>query len=260
MATSTLGVKVDDTLRERLKAAAVKLGCTPHWLHKQAILSYIDAIERGQLPAEISYLGASERDEAGDVSVANETVPPFYEFAHDIQPQSVLRAAITSAYRRPETECVPMLLDQARSPRPKETHALAQRLVETLRGKRKSGGVEGLIQEFSLSSQEGVALMCLAEALLRIPDRATRDALIRDKISHGDWRSHMGESPSLFVNAATWGLMLTGRLVGVNSEQSLSRALTRLIGKGGEPLIRKGVNIAMRMMGEQFVAGQTISS
>src|SRR3546814_710725 len=70
----------------------------------------------------------------------------------------------------------------------------------------------------------------------------------------------MGGSPSLFVNAATWGLMLTGKLVSVNSEQSLSRALTRLIGKGGEPLIRKGVNIAMRMMGEQFVAGQTISA
>src|SRR3546814_2961798 len=99
-----------------------------------------------------------------------------------------------------------------------------------------------------------------SEALLRIPDRATRDALIRDKISHGDWRSHMGESPSLFVNASTWGRMLTGKLVGVNSEQSLSKALTRLIGKGGEPLIRKGVNIAMRMMGEQFVAGQTISA
>src|SRR5690606_4812503 len=111
-----------------------------------------------------------------------------------------------------------------------------------------SGGVEGLIQEFSLSSQEGVALMCLAEALLRIPDRPTRDALIRDKISRGDWRAHVGESPSLFVNAASWGLLITGRLVGVNSEQGLSRALTRLIGKGGEPLIRRGVNMAMRLM------------
>src|SRR3546814_16281852 len=69
----------------------------------------------------------------------------------------------------------------------------------------------------------------------------------------------MGGSQSLFVNAATWGLMLTGKLVAVNSEQSLSKALTRLIGKGGEPLVRKGVNLAMRMMGEQFVSGQTIS-
>ncbi len=259
MATTTLGVKVDETLRERLKIAATKLGCTPHWLHKQAVLAYIDAVERGQLPAEIAYL-ANDMEADGDITTAPEPVLPFYEFAQDVQPQSVLRAAITSAYRRPETECLPVLLDQARSAHSQEVHVLARRLVEALRGKRKGGGVEGLIQEFSLSSQEGVALMCLAEALLRIPDRATRDALIRDKISHGDWRSHMGESPSLFVNAATWGLMLTGKLVSVNSEQSLSKALTRLIGKGGEPLIRKGVNIAMRMMGEQFVTGQTISA
>ncbi|HWL28672.1 MAG TPA: trifunctional transcriptional regulator/proline dehydrogenase/L-glutamate gamma-semialdehyde dehydrogenase [Burkholderiaceae bacterium] len=260
MATTTLGVKVDETLRERLKVAATRLGCTPHWLHKQALLAYVDAIERGQLPAEISFLNASDDEAAPDDVPSPVPVPPFYEFAQDVQPQSVLRAAITAAYRRPETECVPLLVEQARSERPKDVHALAQRLVQALRSKGQRGGVEGLIQEFSLSSQEGVALMCLAEALLRIPDRATRDALIRDKISHGDWKSHVGGSPSLFVNAATWGLMLTGKLVSVNSEQSLSRALTRMIGKGGEPLIRKGVNIAMRMMGEQFVAGQTISA
>ncbi|MDN5844123.1 MAG: trifunctional transcriptional regulator/proline dehydrogenase/L-glutamate gamma-semialdehyde dehydrogenase, partial [Alcaligenaceae bacterium] len=170
------------------------------------------------------------------------------------------RAAITAAYRRPETECMPMLLDLATPTDPESTQALAHRLVEALRGKGAGGGVEGLIQEFSLSSQEGVALMCLAEALLRIPDRPTRDALIRDKISRGDWRAHVGESSSLFVNAATWGLLVTGRLVGVNSEQGLSRAVTRLIGKGGEPLIRRGVNMAMRLMGEQFVTGQTISA
>ena len=82
-----------------------------------------------------------------------------------------------------------------------------------MRAKTRSSGVEGLIHEYSLSSQEGVALMCLAEALLRIPDAATRDALIRDKLAPGDWRAHVGHSPSLFVNAATWGLVLTGKLV-----------------------------------------------
>ena len=259
MATTTLGVKVDESLRERLREAAARVGCTPHWLHKQALFAYIEAIERGQLPPEIARFDADAPDAAAE-PLAPEATPPFYEFAQDVQPQSVLRAAITSAYRRPETECLPMLIEQARSTHAQDVHELAHRLVQTLRGKRKSGVVESLIQEFSLSSQEGVALMCLAEALLRIPDRATRDALIRDKIARGDWRSHMGESSSLFVNAATWGLLLTGKLVSVNSEQSLSRALTRMIGKGGEPLIRKGVNIAMRMMGEQFVAGQTISA
>jgi RHH-type proline utilization regulon transcriptional repressor/proline dehydrogenase/delta 1-pyrroline-5-carboxylate dehydrogenase len=185
---------------------------------------------------------------------------PFEAFAHSLRLQSPLRAAITAAYRRPEPECVPPLLDLA-TLTPAATakaRALARRLVEALRSKVPSGGVEGLIHEYALSSQEGVALMCLAEALLRIPDDETRDALIRDKIGGGDWRAHLGRSPSLFVNAATWGLMLTGRLTATSSEIGLSAALTRLIARGGEPLIRGGVNIAMRLMGEQFVSGQTI--
>ena len=185
---------------------------------------------------------------------------PFHAFAQSIQRQTPLRAAITAAWRRPEPECLPPLIEQAKltPARTARARALATRLVEALREKTPSGGVEGLIHEYALSSQEGVALMCLAEALLRIPDDDTRDALIRDKIGGGDWRAHLGHSPSLFVNAATWGLLLTGRLTATSSEQGLSAALVRLIGRGGEPLIRTGVNIAMRLMGEQFVAGQTI--
>jgi len=259
MASTTLGLKVDETLRARLRSAADKLGRTPHWFIKQAVLSYLDQVERGRIPAELSHLAGTEV-QPDDAAAAPEAAPqPFLEFAQSVAPQSVLRAAITAAYRRPEPECVPLLVGQARTPHSEKVHALAVRLVDALRGKRRGGGVEGLVQEFSLSSQEGVALMCLAEALLRIPDRATRDALIRDKISRGDWQSHVGQSRSVFVNAATWGLVLTGKLVATSSEQSLSRALTRLIGKGGEPLIRKGVDIAMRMMGEQFVTGETIS-
>ena len=257
MSMVTLGVKVDESLRERLKLLAESLGCTPHWLHKQALVTYIEAIERGQLPADIDHRLDPDTPE---VSSDPDPRTPFYAFAQEIQPQSVLRSAITAAYRRPEPECVAMLLDQAEVGQAEPVRKLATRLVQALRDKRTGGGVEGVIQEFSLSSQEGVALMCLAEALLRIPDRATRDALIRDKISRGDWKAHVGESQSLFVNAATWGLLVTGKLVGVHSEQNLSRALTRLIAKGGEPLIRSGVNMAMRLMGEQFVAGQTIAS
>lgn len=123
-------------------------------------------------------------------------------------PQSVSRAAITAAYRRPETEAVSMLLEQARLPQPvaEQAHKLAYQLADKLRNQKRQWSRRygsGLLQEFSLSSQEGVALMCLAEALLRIPDKATRDALIRDKISNGNWQSHIGRSPSLFVNAAT---------------------------------------------------------
>ena len=119
--------------------------------------------------------------------------------------------------------------------------------------------VQGLLQEFSLSSEEGVALMCLAEALLRIPDPATRNALIRDKIGRGDWRAHLGQSTSPFVNAATWGLLVTGKLVATHDETGLANGLTRVTARVGEPVIRKAVDLAMRLMGKQFVAGETIA-
>ena len=185
---------------------------------------------------------------------------PFAAFAETLQPQSELRTRITAATRRAEPLCLPPLLATA-AMAPEElarTRALATTLVTALRAKGTRGTVEGLVREYDLSSQEGVALMCLAEALLRIPDRATRDALIRDKIGTGDWRAHIGHSPSLFVNAATWGLVVTGKLTGTASETGLAQALTRLIARGGEPVIRRGVDMAMRMMGEQFVTGQTI--
>ncbi|AWU97531.1 trifunctional transcriptional regulator/proline dehydrogenase/L-glutamate gamma-semialdehyde dehydrogenase [Azospirillum ramasamyi] len=190
---------------------------------------------------------------------------PFAAFAPVVRPSTPLRQAITAAYRRPEPDCVAWLVEQAALPA-EVTAAAAQTarsLIAALRAKPQGRGVEGLIHEYSLSSQEGVALMCLAEALLRIPDRATRDALIRDKIAGGDWRAHLGNSPSLFVNAATWGLLVTGKVTGalgdgLGGEQALSSALTKLILRGGEPLIRRGVDMAMRMMGEQFVTGQTI--
>ena len=115
---------------------------------------------------------------------------PREPFTRLATPQSRLRAAITDAYRRPEPDCLPPLLAQARLPKAirDQARALAEHLVRRLRAKSHGGGVEGLIHEYSLSSQEGVALMCLAEALLRIPDDETRDALIRDKIGGGDWQ------------------------------------------------------------------------
>ena len=192
-----------------------------------------------------------------------ETVPAlevFSAFAPPIRPQSALRAAITAAYRLPEPECVPRLAAAARMDAAQrgEVARTARRLIEALRGKKRGSVVEELVQEYALSSQEGVALMCLAEALLRIPDAATRDALIRDKISDGDWIAHLGGGRSLFVNAATWGLVLTGKLTSPVSENSLGGALTRLVARFGEPVIRRGVDMAMRMMGEQFVMGETI--
>ena len=178
---------------------------------------------------------------------------------------SSLRAAVTAATRLPEPQLLPGLVEQARlGPAAEETtHRLALRIARGVRERARESGraglVQGLLQEFALSSNEGIALMCLAEALLRIPDASTRDALIRDKISTANWQSHLGNSPSLFVNAATWGLLLTGRLVATHSDVGLGSALRRIVGRGGEPLIRKGVDMAMRLMGEQFVTGETIA-
>ena len=178
-----------------------------------------------------------------------------------VQERGALRQAVIAAYRAPEAELLPTLLEAARPSEAlkRQSETLATRLVQVLRSKRaRSSGVDALMQEFSLSSQEGIALMCLAEALLRVPDKATADRLIRDKLAHGDWRAHLGQSPSLFVNAATWGLLVTGRLVATRSEEGLTSALNRLLARGGEPLIRKSMDLAMRMLGEQFVTGRDI--
>jgi RHH-type proline utilization regulon transcriptional repressor/proline dehydrogenase/delta 1-pyrroline-5-carboxylate dehydrogenase len=187
-------------------------------------------------------------------------VAPFSNFAGRPPDPSPLRVAIRAAIRTPEPECVPPLIAQALLPDDVSARvaAVARRLVERTRAHRSKGGVESLIHEYSLSSEEGVALMCLAEALLRIPDSGTRDALIRDKVSRGNWQAHLGAERSLFVNAATWGLMVTGRLTSSIPEEGLAAALNRLIARSGEPIIRAGLNMAMRLMGEQFVTGQTI--
>jgi RHH-type proline utilization regulon transcriptional repressor/proline dehydrogenase/delta 1-pyrroline-5-carboxylate dehydrogenase len=137
----------------------------------------------------------------------------------------------------------------------------AAALVEGARASaRKQGVVESFLKEFSLGTREGLALMCLAEALLRTPDAETRDRLIAEKISMADWASHLGKADSLFVNASTWGLMLTGKLVDVEDEakRDVGSYLKRLTTRAGEPVIRQAVAAAVRIMGEQFVLGRSI--
>jgi len=135
----------------------------------------------------------------------------------------------------------------------------AEKLVIKVRETRLSqSGLDAFLYQYDLSSDEGIALMCLAEALLRIPDKKTIDKLIRDKISKGDWEEHLGKSESLFVNAATWGLMLTGKIISPNHTSGLKKTLKTLIARGGEPLIRKTVAHAMKVLGKQFVMGRTI--
>ncbi len=144
-----------------------------------------------------------------------------------------------------------------------EARQEAEALVRLARrGAKKHGVVENFLQEFSLSTREGLALMCLAEALLRTPDEETRDRLIAEKIASADWASHLGQSDSLLVNASTWSLMLTGKLIDPDEEaaSNLPGFIRRLAGRLGEPVIRQAVAAAVRIMGEQFVLGRTIST
>jgi RHH-type proline utilization regulon transcriptional repressor/proline dehydrogenase/delta 1-pyrroline-5-carboxylate dehydrogenase len=171
--------------------------------------------------------------------------------------------ALDSGKYRDEREAVAALL--AAPPLASDERAAVRAEAEALaraarRSARRQGVVEGFLQEFSLGTREGLALMCLAEALLRTPDEATRDALIAEKIGPADWASHLGQSENLFVNASTWGLMLTGRLIDVDEEARTDAAgfVKRLVGRVGEPVIRAAVAQAIRIMGEQFVLGRTI--
>jgi RHH-type proline utilization regulon transcriptional repressor/proline dehydrogenase/delta 1-pyrroline-5-carboxylate dehydrogenase len=140
---------------------------------------------------------------------------------------------------------------------------VARRLVHTARtNKAEHSGIDAFMHEYGLATDEGVILMCLAEALLRIPDSETANAFIADKISGGAWDKHLGRSDSLLVNASTWGLMLTGRIVKLKEAKGANplQALKRLVARSGEPTIRLAVRQAVRLLGEQFVLGPTIES
>jgi RHH-type transcriptional regulator, proline utilization regulon repressor / proline dehydrogenase / delta 1-pyrroline-5-carboxylate dehydrogenase len=144
-----------------------------------------------------------------------------------------------------------------------QTQADAVALIEAVRASPAKGGVvESFLQQFSLGTAEGIALMCLAEALLRVPDAMTRDKLIAEKIGSADWAAHMGQSDSLFVNASTWGLMLTGKIVDVEpgARKDSGGYFRRLVTKLGEPVIREAVGAAVGIMSEQFVLGKTIEA
>ncbi|MDT8399214.1 MAG: bifunctional proline dehydrogenase/L-glutamate gamma-semialdehyde dehydrogenase PutA [Pseudomonadales bacterium] len=193
------------------------------------------------------------------------TSPRVFDFllsssvSHD-----ALRDAMNRACHADEEALVLQLLELARLG-PEVSAKVSQRaafLVSQVRARKSRQGVmEAFMQEYDLSSEEGVVSMCLAEALLRIPDADTAEKLIADKLGDADWESHIGNSASVLVNASTWGLMLTGRLVALSAGTSanLSAALGRLIKRSGEPMVRTAIRQAMRIMGHQYVMGRTIA-
>ncbi|WP_017036749.1 bifunctional proline dehydrogenase/L-glutamate gamma-semialdehyde dehydrogenase PutA, partial [Vibrio genomosp. F10] len=179
------------------------------------------------------------------------------------QPLDTLWAQISPLYMVDESQWLEQLIPLATSSNnekqiieEKTTH-----LIEAIRADKKSiQMIDALLLEYSLDTHEGILLMCLAEALMRIPDSATADALIKDKLIIADWKSHLKNSDSVFVNASTWGLMLTGKVIGLSEKESNSptQAMNRLVNTLSEPVIRQAMNQAMKIMGHQFVLGRSI--
>src|SRR5688572_3801337 len=169
------------------------------------------------------------------------------------------RSALRAAYRQDEETCIGERLRQAAPATAlhPEASALAIQLIEGARA-RKAGGLDAFLATYGLGTEEGVALMCLAEALLRVPDAETADALIHDKLAGIDWGEHLGDSDSTFVNAATFSLMLTGEVLrgGTRPDAGFASALRRAVGRLGEPVIRQATLQAMRILGGQFVFGR----
>ena len=173
------------------------------------------------------------------------------------------REAIGASLLVDEAKIVETLIEAARFNETQRTEIdkLATRLVVAARdGRTETGGVDSFLHEYGLSSEEGVLLLCLAEALLRIPDAATADRLIAGTVGSGDWARHLGQSDSWLVNASSFALMLTGRIVDWGDElgRNFASQAQRLIARSGEPVIRQALRQAMRILGSQFVLGQTI--
>ncbi len=139
----------------------------------------------------------------------------------------------------------------------REAGELAEQLVTAIRDHSQPALMETFLAEYGLSSDEGIALMCLAEALLRVPDDATVDALIHDKIVPADWGTHLGQSSSSLVNASTWALMLTGKII-ADEHTGVAGVVSSLVRRLGEPVVRTAVNQAIRELGNQFVLGTDI--
>jgi RHH-type proline utilization regulon transcriptional repressor/proline dehydrogenase/delta 1-pyrroline-5-carboxylate dehydrogenase len=182
------------------------------------------------------------------------------EFLFELSP---LRRELCAAYRADERQCLETLLNQAELPQEtlNQIQETARKLVVAVRKRRLGkGGLDSFLFEYDLSSEEGIALMCLAEALLRIPDNETINLLIKDKITQPDWEQHLGKSKSTFVNATTWALMLTGKIINPQraNANNLSSVIQRLTKRSGEPVIREAILQAMKILGRQFVMGQTI--
>lgn len=183
----------------------------------------------------------------------------------DTEKLDALRHDMAGDYHADENAHLDLLLERLNRSDADRVRVTAQatELVHNVRAnRRRFGGLDSFLNEYGLTTDEGIALMCLSEALLRIPDRETADLLIKDKIGNADWDEHVGKGSDLFVNASTWALMLTGKVIGKaqteDEDLSASNVLQKLVQKAGEPVVRQAMLHAMKILGHQFVIGRSI--
>ena len=184
--------------------------------------------------------------------------PSFIE-----RPLGELRALISPLYKVDESAWLTELLPLAKPSEAElveQTNTASNLIAEVRKDDDSMSMIDALLLEYSLDTKEGILLMCLAEALMRVPDKETADAFIKDRLSIADWASHANRSESFFVNASTWGLLLTGKIVSMDEKQDGTPAnlVNRMVNRVSEPVIRKAMNQAMKIMGHQFVLGRSI--
>jgi len=176
------------------------------------------------------------------------------------QQLDTIRTVMRAAYLANEQDCVEALLSRVDLPQTQRQQMSAQAadLVRHVRSHSSPTMMEKFLGEYGLSTKEGVALMCMAEALLRVPDKATIDALIEDKVQAGDWSSHLGHSNSSLINSSTWALLVTGKLLAPVDADKVGSTMRGLVKRVGEPVVRTAVAQAMKELGSQFVLGRTM--
>ena len=183
-------------------------------------------------------------------------------FDHDQLKLCDKRKAIVEAYRADESVCLQKLLAEASlsAEQGQRIRAKAEALVTAIReDSDNQSGLDSILQKYDLSTDEGIALMCIAEALLRIPDKETVDRLLADKLTAADWSAHAGKGDSLFANAVTWSLMLTGKIYSPAQTEGLSAVFKRLSKKSGGMAVRPAVRKFMEFLGRKFVMGENIN-
>ncbi|MCV2528589.1 MAG: trifunctional transcriptional regulator/proline dehydrogenase/L-glutamate gamma-semialdehyde dehydrogenase [Candidatus Lightella neohaematopini] len=272
---NNMHIKLNNIIKDHIQQLSTQRNCTVDELCNEIIYSYLETINfknkkssKLELPIPIESLNKLHLDMKTPINISDIKLNhPFINLSNNIIPQSIIRNNITNFWYCEEEIIIPYLLEQLHisSEISSNINILATELTKKIRVSNKKNInskinlVQNLLQEFSLSSKEGITLMCLAEALLRIPDNNTKDLLIYDKICNKDWISHLGNK-SILVNLATRGLIIVNKLISNQYNRKNKKFFGKnFINKNINFIIRKSINTVMQLIGKQFVTGSNIN-